>query len=416
MNNDVKKLISDKRKSIIAIRNNRENMEKKLTEDILEKSKNESNRFNKFIFNTILTKAIIESKKRYYNNSYHFDETKLFDKEANCYKQEIYSSNFCKAFLIWNDEISNGPIISINVKAIDINDIDFVNKKIPNIDEVKTDEDIINEYISLIKKTITRSYIKAIINYNRSHNDSQIVILPYSWSYKEASFTRTLMFTSSYFDYCLLQLDDYEKMGFEIGITGDRIIEMDIPVSKLETLANYIKTSRNINYKINISNCIEPIEKTLEKFNDRNKTKEDMDNICKKNINLLSLIVYQKLIEEYEKCTDVYRDKFITIPLDALDDPSQEDNLTNSDLYKKYVETTPYNETNSTVVYVYYSYKYIPVYLKDLQALVKEINGTLTKEENKYNISVNTVKLERLLINCDCTIIADNEEEEEKTK
>jgi hypothetical protein len=414
MNNNVKKLISDKRNSIIAIRNNRENKEKFLTEEILEKSKSESNSFNIFIFKSILKEAIIESKKRYYNNSYHFDELKLFDKKTNCYKKEIYSSDFCKASIIWNQDISSEPIISINVKAIDINDIDLVNKKTPDPDEVKTDEDIINKYISLIKKTIARSYIKAIINYNRNHKDSQIVILPYYWSIKRPLFAST--FGSSQCEYCLLQLDDYERLGFEIGITGDRVIEMDIPVSKLEELVDNIKTSRNINYKINILDCIKPIEKALDNFNDRKKTKEDMDEICNKNFNLLSLIIYQKLIEAYEKCTDVYRDRFITIPLDALDDPSQEDNLTNSDLYKKYVETTPYNETNSTVVYVYYLYKYIPVYLKDLQALVKEINGTLTKEENKYNISVNTVKLEKLLINCDCTIIEDNEEKEEKTK
>ena len=394
MNDSIKELILNNQEQAKEIKKTREEKENKDVEELLSRAKNKTPDFISFLLKMIIL-GVIESKKRYYGGRYNESDKDIKYSSPNPYKEIVYTSDYCMTSVSWSDYFTKEPIISIELNSFDINSIDFISNF--------TDNGPLLYYMQSFKETTPRDTIKALIKYNRKNSKSQIIVLPGGWKNELSSI-----------DFCLLQLDELEKFGINVGITSKRTIEMEIPISKLENTINLLLNDKLTNNIFNKEN-IEPLASLFYKFLTRRQIESKLEGICHSNFELISLQVYKLLIESYKSCYDVYRDKELIASIKVNKRMEDEDQL-----YQDYKLTCPHNKEQKKVVYVCYKgdendklpvqEKYIPVLEEDLDNLAKELHAKLVQDENTIAFYVNSIKFENMLINFQ------DEDNETKTK
>lgn len=402
MNDMIKDYINQNKDTIIQKKEFREKEIDETIVDLLVANKEYTEKFNAFFFK-IIKLGVIEAKKRFYNGRYNglpkkdkFNYNSLSEvKTYEAYKEHVYKSSFCDAYVYWTNYVTKEPLIHISINSFDINSIDFYKNEPNNLDSNQIG------YYNSFCGFIERDQLKAIIKYNNERTNSQIMTLPFNWSDN----TKECKSWERYYHFFILQLEEYEKLGLKFMIDPNkRTISMDISMYELESMIRTILSGKAANYKMDVLKYIEPISDIIHKFLYKGQTYKELGQICKKNFESFSLQVYKKLLKKHIDNTEIYDDEDYEIYINLGDESKITEN---KELYEDFLLTTSYNEDPNRIIYVSYkdddekkpNERYVPVLLSDIKELVNELDGEFQLKDNELIIKVNSVKFENLLLN-----------------
>ena len=423
---EVKKLLIDSKEKATKKRQEREEQDQIKLQAILHISNKYYSEFNKYIFELIEKGLIIAKKDVDLNDLSNDNEVSI----------EFYNNTFCQAKVSskrgikgWvsyaEERFYRDPVISIHLNAFDVKNMNFFYEANENFTDIQKEYlTSIRENMNIKDANINTNLLRILVKYNNEHSDTNILLIPYCWqSDKVVSIMLWGYFSNlDYWYYCVLQLNEYRKLGFDIKINNNNTIDISISVSEIEKLVKYInklKSSDTVKlntFKLSILEYSNKLGSILSIFNNRKYNEKELRKKCLENYKLISLYVYEQLLKLYKQEKDIYDDNKLEVDL-TFDNSIQQ--AENHDLYEKYIFTNPTNMEDNVFKFVKYkdgddkkiNTRYIPVLVSDLKKLAKELGGYLSLSDNSVTISVNSVVFENMLINFQCeNTDIDNEE------